>query len=81
MVVKIRPSMFRSGVTMAYCIDECLDIFDAEAEGDDHGDSQDTVESDAPHHGPWEFFRCVFELFAHVGASVRLSTSQHCGLR
>jgi hypothetical protein len=73
--------MFESGNMITYCIDECLNIFDAETEGDDHRNTKDAVESDTPHHGPWEFFRSIFELFAHVGTSVRLSTSQHCGLR
>jgi hypothetical protein len=39
---------------ISYCVDECLDIFDAEAKRDDHGYTKDTVESDAPHHGSWE---------------------------
>ena len=58
--------MFGVGIMISYCVDECLDILDAETEGDDHRDTKDTVESDAPHHGYWKIFRCIFELFAHV---------------
>lgn len=59
------------GITTTYRVHECLDIFDTEAEGDDHGDSEDTVESDAPHHGLWKFFGCILQFFAHVGTGVR----------
>jgi hypothetical protein len=65
--------MCKFEIVISYRVDKCLDIFDAEAEGDDHGDSQDTIESDAPHHGSWKFFGCIFELLAHVGTSIRPS--------
>ena len=60
-----------SGVTTTYRVNEGLNVFDAEAEGDDHGDTKETIKSDAPHHGSWKFFRSIFELFAHVCTSVR----------
>jgi hypothetical protein len=58
-------------VDVTYGVDECLDVLDAEAERDDHGDAKDTIECDAPHHSSWQLDRCILHLLTHVSSGIR----------
>jgi hypothetical protein len=68
----------QNGCGIAYCVDKGLDILDAKAEGDNHGDAKNTVQRDAPHHRFWQLDRSVFQLFAHVCSSVGANETPDC---
>ena len=53
-----------------YGIDECLNVFDAEAERDDHGDAKNTVQRDTPHHSLRQLNRSILQLLTHVCTSI-----------
>lgn len=53
-----------------YSIDECLNILDAEAERNDHGDAKNTVQRDTPHHGLRQLNGSILQLLTHVCTSV-----------
>jgi hypothetical protein len=58
------------GSDITYGVDECLDVLDAKAERDDHGDAKNTIQCDTPHHSSWQLDRCVLHLLAHVRAGI-----------
>jgi len=57
-------------ITHPYSVDECFNIFDAEAEGNDHGDAKNAVQRDAPHHSPRQLNRSILQLLTHVCTSI-----------
>lgn len=54
----------------SYRADESLDVLDAEAERDDHGDAEDTVQGNTPHHSLGQLDRSILHLLAHVSPSI-----------